>query len=322
MVEIFNFDEERVIGMRDSNTVKKTKTKSNESNNSQSNKKKPVNKSAKVQNGTKKIRKNKQKSKVVKQYRVLTPEQERRKKRVHKIVKICTIVIILLVAIILTMFSPLFNIKEIKVTGNSKITTETIMSLSGIIEGQNTYKVNKSEAESKIKEGNAYINKAKIKRILPSTLEIQVEERVATFMIEYGGGYVYIDNQGHMLEISNEKLEVPIIQGTSTEDEEIKVQSRLNNEDLRKMAIVLKIIDVANQVDIANLITRIDISNKEDYKLIFETEQKTAHLGDEFNMTNKMEYIKLFLEDEKTVPGEIFVNMDLNKRDPFFRKQI
>lgn len=265
---------------------------------------------------------NKYKVKEKKKPKILTPEQERRKKRVHKIIKICVIVLIIIVAIVLTMFSPLFNIKEIIVTGNNKLSEDTIISLSGIVEGQNTYKVNKSKVEDKIKEENAYIEKVSIKRKLPSVIEIQVQERAATFMIEYGGGYIYLNEQGYMLEISNEKLAIPIIQGMQTLDENIKVGNRICNEDLKKIATVSRIIESAQKVGIAEIITKVDISSEENYRVMFETEKKTAHLGDNTNLTNKMEYIKLFIEDEKTVPGEIFVNVDLNKRNPYFRKQI
>lgn len=322
MGETFDFDKEIVIGLENQNNKKKNihkeqVNKSNTTKNEKSNKFKKKNKNSKLQE--ERVKSNKVRKKVPK---VLSPEQERKRKRFCKIIKISAIIIIIVVVIVLTMFSPLFNIKEINVSGNSKLSSQTIISLSEVVEGENTYKINKGKVENKIKEGNAYIENVQIKRILPSTLEIQIEERVATFMLEYGGGYVYLNDQGYMLEISNEKLEVPTIQGTHTLDEDIKVGGRLCNEDLKEFSIILKIIESANQVGISNLISKIDISNDQDYKVIFETEQKTAHLGDKTNITNKMEFIKLFIEDEKAVPGEIFVNIDLNKRDPYFRQQI
>lgn len=359
MAKTFNFDDEVIIGLENPTSQKNNKSKKvstgkkkksvNQTNKIKNEKKQTNNlqkgniKSSKKQNtrqkdttrsnklavqqediksNKKQYNKKKRKPKVKKVPKVLTPEQEKTRKRIYKIIKIGIIILIIFIAIVLTMFSPLFNIKEILVSGNSKLSKDTIISLSGIIEGENTYKINKSKVEDKMKDSSAYIDNIKIKRILPSKIEIQVEERVATFMLEYGGGYVYLNEQGYILEISNEKLEIPIIQGASTSDENIKVGNRLCTEDLKKFSIVLKIMQSAIQADIAKLITKIDISNEENYKIVFETEQKTAHLGDGTNITNKIGYIQLFLEDEKTVPGEIFVNMDLNKRDPYFRKQI
>jgi len=299
--------DEVIIGL-ENGTEKKTKkvynNKSNKTKKSKSRNSKPkVQNNVKSRNNRKKeqiknkqnykneIRKsnNKKKKKKPKQ---LTPEQEIKMKKFYKILKIGVIVLIVFSAILLTMFSPLFNIKEIKISGNNKISKETITSLSGIEIGQNTYKISKSEVQRKVKE-NAYIDEVKVKRLLPSTIEIQVEEREATFIIEYGSGYVYLNNQGYMLEISNQKLELPMLQGTQTLDENIKVGGRLCKEDLENMTIVLKIIETASKIDIANLITKIDISNNTDYKIIFETEQKTAHIGDSSNINNKMRLYKI-----------------------------
>ena len=45
----------------------------------------------------------------------------------------------------------------------------------------------------------------------------------------------YINNQGYILEISKEKLNVPIITGQKTTLEEIKPGNRLQEEDLHKL---------------------------------------------------------------------------------------
>lgn len=78
--------------------------------------------------------------------------------------------------IIITMFSPIFNIKNIVVTGNEKITENEIISLSELQLEENTYKISKNKVRQKIKE-NAYIEEVNIKRKLPSELQISIVER-------------------------------------------------------------------------------------------------------------------------------------------------
>ncbi len=60
------------------------------------------------------------------------------------------------------LLSSFFNIHNIVVTGNEKITPEMIISLSGNRIRKNTFKVSKSEVEQAIKT-NAYIDSVKIK---------------------------------------------------------------------------------------------------------------------------------------------------------------
>ena len=84
-------------------------------------------------------------------------------------------------------------------------------------------------------------------------------------MLEYGNTYVYINNQGYILEISAIKLDSPIIKGYVTPLEEVKPGNRLSKDDLERLETVLSIIETANSNGIGNLITHIDVSNKKDY---------------------------------------------------------
>lgn len=308
--DLFSFDDEMVIGVnkkREENTPKKKKN--NTKNNSKKNKKKKNNKKAKNK----------------KTKRMLTDEeieiQRIKRMKKLKIAKYLMLIALFITLIVVTMFSPLFNIKSIVVTGNNKITQNEIISLSQVQLEENTYKINKYKVKQRIKE-NAYIEDVTIKRKLPSELQISIVERQVAFMIEYGASFVYIDNQGYILEISENKLELPILQGIQTESTQFEAGKRLENEDLQKMNTVLKIMEIAKNNDISNIITRIDIEDEENYKIIFETKEKTAYLGDNSNLNTKILTIKAILEKNEGIAGEIFVNMDLNTNYPIFRERV
>ena len=65
-----------------------------------------------------------------------------------------------------------------------------------------------------------------------------------------------------------------------------------------------------------------NIENKQNYKIIFEGEQKVAYIGDGSDLNTKMLNIKSILEREKDIPGEIFINMDLKTGYPTFRQTV
>ena len=102
----------------------------------------------------------------------------------------------------------------------------------------------------------------------------------------------------------------------------MKCGKRLQTEDLEKLPILAKVMELAQTNEIESLITRIDIADKENIKLIFETEEKIAYIGDGSNLITKILNIKVILEKEQGKAGEIFVNMDLNKEDPMFRERV
>ncbi len=248
-------------------------------------------------------------------------KKETKKSIIIKAIIKWTILLTALVAsIIFFMISPLFNIREIQVVGNQRVSKDTIISLSRLSIGENIYKTSSNKIKKNIKE-NAYIGRVDIKKILPNKIIINVKERKPTYMLEYASSYAYINNQGYILEISKEALEIPIITGYSTKDEDIIPGCRLNEEDLGKLEVVLKIMEVANGNEIGNLITRFNIQNKQDYIVIMDEEKKTIHLGDATNLSTRIPYVKAILTGEKGVEGDIFVNVDLNKQNAYFRRK-
>ena len=105
------------------------------------------------------------------------------------------------------------------------------------------FKYTKSQITENIKE-NSYVEAVKIKRKLPDEIKIEIKERTPKLMITYGNAYVYISNQGYMLEISQEYQNLTILKGIETQDEEIEIGKRLCNEDLKKLNTVFKIIAI------------------------------------------------------------------------------
>lgn len=306
--EIFDYNNEIVIGLKVLPEPKIDKKQNNKS--IKSNKVKDDELDIPFQKETQKVNTNN-----------VHKKKKKNKKLIFKITKWTTLLLVLIGGLICFLLSPVFNIKNINVYGNSKISTETIVSLSGISIDENMFKIRKADVINKIKQ-NAYIETVEITKKMSNTVEIEVKERTTTFLINIGQGYVYINNQGYILEVSSEKLELPIISGYITANADLIPGNRLNNDDLENLEVVLKIRDTAKSNEILNLITEIDISDEDNYKIIFGNDDKVAYLGDGTNLSTKMLYVKAMLEQEQGKPGEIFVNIDLNTEYPFFRERV
>ena len=81
---------------------------------------------------------------------------------------------------------------------------DKIIELSGINESINLFKLNENQVINNIKN-NAYIENVNVSRKLPNKVVLDVIERTAKYQLQFADSYVYINNQGYMLEISNEK---------------------------------------------------------------------------------------------------------------------
>lgn len=240
-----------------------------------------------------------------------TEKQIKKNRRIKFILKISALFVIIIGGTIFLMTSPLFNITEVKIINNSKFTEDTYISLSGITTGTNIYRISKNNIKEKIKS-NAYVENVEVSRKLPNIVEITVQERKATFMIQYANSYVYINNQGYMLEISDKKINVPIIKNIVTKEDNFIPGNRLCIDDLKKLEDVLKIMSCASSNGISDLITTIDINDSNNYILYLTKEKKTVFLGDSSNLIEKFLYLNTALNDTKKLEGNIYLNRDLN----------
>lgn len=319
----FSFDDEIVIGVTKKEEPKKQEKNNAKKKNANAKKQSPNKKKVEIAKGKKNPPKQ-VKKKPEKKPMLSSKEREKqnkKRKRVIRLVKYGVLSVLLITVILCAMYSPLFNIKTIEVEGNELVSDNEIISLSQIKIQENTFTLSKKKVRDRIKE-NAYIENITMIRKLPSTITLQIEERKPAYLLEYAGSYVYVDKQGYLLEINSEKLELPILQGAVTETAEFVVGNRLNKEDLVKLSTVLKIMELARNNEMESIITRIDIEDEENFKIIMETKEKTAHLGEASNLNTKILTIKAILEKTEGKAGDILVNMDLNKEYPVFRERV
>ena len=236
----------------------------------------------------------------------------RKKKKIKRIIKTIILLAIIIGGICFALISPIFNITDIQVIGNNKINSDTIVSLSQLQIGQNIFKFNKSKVANEIKT-NAYVENTKIKRKIPSKIEITIEEREQN----------YLNNQGYILEISEQKLDLPVIMGITTPQEQIVAGNRLNDEDLEKLETVIQIMNICKSYELDKKVSSIDITNKSDYIMYMEEEKKTIHLGSDSNLTNKMLYVPSILKENQGKEGTIYLNGNINGDfKPRFREKV
>lgn len=129
--------------------------------------------------------------------------------------------------------------------------------------------------------------------------------------------YAYINNQGYILEINGEKLNLPTIEGYITEETE--PGSRLKVEDLKKLNTVIQILNTAKEKGLTEKITNINIEDEQDLLILMETENKLIHFGNSKGINDKFVKLTAILEDTKDEKGEIFLG-DINK--VYFRKEV
>ena len=241
------------------------------------------------------------------------------RKKNRRILKLSLLFFIIAGMAIFIFVSPVFNISKIEVKGNEIISSDTIISLSGLKTNENIFRISKKNINNKLKE-NPYIKDVTIDRKLPRTVEINIDERKVAYQAKVINSYVYLDYQGYILEVSEKEKDVPIVEGFNTDQETILKANRLSGVDIDYLKVLLKIMENAQKNEISKLINKIIIKDNE-YILDLKNEKKTAYLGNAKDITNQMYYVKLIIEKEKDNEGKIFVNGNINSGfKPYFRE--
>ncbi|WMM23354.1 FtsQ-type POTRA domain-containing protein [Tissierella sp. MB52-C2] len=132
------------------------------------------------------------------------------------------LLIILIVSMsVLALNSDFFAINNIKVTGNSKLTKDNIISASSIKLGENIFKISTKLGNENL-EKLSYVKDVKIKRKFPREIIINITERKEIIQIKEISSFILVDIEGYILDIvdtENDKL--PQLRGLNTEYEKI-----------------------------------------------------------------------------------------------------
>ena len=323
--EKYNADNEIIIGVttatKEENQIAKRKKKK------QKEKRQPVRGQAK--NETQSARKPKAKKQTPQKPRkngksvyknTLSVEQElKRSRRKKRMISVCVVCFILLGVGIYLTTTPLFRIANIEVEGNEVLSDETCISLSKIeLDNTNIFAVTQNGIEKNLKE-NPYVESVTIKRKLPNTLQLEMKERKVAYQVAYQKDYLYLDEQGYVLEVGKEKKNVTKLKGLESTKEAIEVGKRVGDDDLKKLDTVLKIVNYCRYNLIKNAITEIDTSNISNYTIYFGKDGQVAYLGDASNLSERILNLKTILEKEKGNKGKIFVDGDLSQINGYFR---
>lgn len=146
---------------------------------------------------------------------------ERYKKRIKRRRIFLLAVFVVVVLICVCLFTPIFNITEITVTGNTVLSSEEIISTSGIEKGENVFRISKKRAKKKLNK-LAYVEGIEIKRKFPAKVVIEVDEAAQDIIIDTENEFIIMTIDGRVLEKTDDvsMITSPILYGVEIEEAE------------------------------------------------------------------------------------------------------
>ena len=150
-------------------------------------------------------------------------------------------------AVVFLLKSPFFNVKNFRVEGNSYYTDEEILVMGNCKTGGNIFiGIDTGDIRSRL-EKDAYMSSVKVKRVLPDTVKIQLEERKQTAAIVYGEKYVVVDGDGVVLRKTGVMPEITVLKGLTIS--KLSVGEKVETEEkvlLRQTLQMLSVMEKSN----------------------------------------------------------------------------
>ncbi len=231
--------------------------------------------------------------------RIVNRTNQRRKKNKRKklIIRsvICFLFLCIGVILVLTMF---FNINEITVTGDAVYSSEDIINTSDVIVGDNLIFISKDEINEKISTELPYVDSVKIKRHLPSGLELIITKTEAKYAIIQDGYYTLLNINGKVLESGLEFIGENITLLNMGEITSAELGASVVPENGKVFDKLMLVSDACEECGLTG-ITSIDLSDIYNIKLVYQG-RITLELGetDKDNTSKKLALGKSALETQ------------------------
>ena len=219
--------------------------------------------------------------------------------RVHKGRKIILFLILFMAILSIGGFfllnSDVFNVAEIKISGNNELDKDEIIRRAQISQGESIFNIRISQILENISK-MPYIKKVEVKRRLPQTIEIQVTEREGKILLKNISMYILIDDEGQILEKKDNIVKkLPILTGLKVIDidEGNNIFSEIDEEG------IIDLIKVSNQLNLLEKTDEINAKHINDIEINLNNGIDVA-FGTLDNVKYKLELLDEILKDIKS----------------------
>ena len=231
--------------------------------------------------------------------------KDKRKSAAYRRVRRRNITLGLLAFLILCgicIFTPVFGVSKISVTGNKILSDRDIIKASDIEIGDNFFFLDTGEIETAI-NALGYIDKVDVKRKFFTRIEIAVTEARESAYVAFSGNYVGIDVTGKVLSVNKSSKINPkkaVISGfkiKSVSKGEIIVPA---NES--KFRVVKEILKLLEGKKILPYTSKIELTDLKNIYLVLDTQTRII-LGNSDDLEYKIEYAKVILDKQPNARG-------------------
>lgn len=219
-------------------------------------------------------------------------------------------ILLVILFIYICISSSIFELKQIDVDGNSKITKSDIIKIGDIETGKNIFKYNLNDVEKKLLV-NPYIKYVKVSRKFPDKLVITIKENSEYAIIKEGASYIYIGENGLVLseqkDINNKNI--PLVSGIEIKNKKLNTKIKINSD---KSNDIILAIDTLKKNNMSRKVESIKINKNKMYMKTDDNTNIVLKIDEdiEYNI-NRLKAILVDLKSNNKKGG----NIDLTSKE-------
>ena len=234
--------------------------------------------------------------------RPATAAKRRRRRKSNMSLYYILVAIIVVAAVYFLSNFVFFRIDEITVSGSTYYSKESILNASIARKGDNLFRTDIKGIEERLSKLMVYADEVKVRRKLPSKLEITVVEAVPKYNFYQDGKYFIISESGKILENDKISPQPNLLIVDGFEIKNTSPGAKLKSEDSLKARILNELTENAEKLNFDGIV-KIDLSDRTDIRLFYENKIE-IRIGSSMDIPYKLRYVKKVIEAVHKTYGE------------------
>jgi cell division protein FtsQ len=208
--------------------------------------------------------------------------------------------------------APTLRISEIQVRGNRHLARGEVLTLLAGLEGQHLLQTDLEVWRRRVL-GSPWVEQAALRRVLPSTVEVVIRERLPIAIGRISGDLYLVDEQGLVIDEYGPNyaaFDLPIVDGlsdTSDAGDPVVDPARAG-----LAASLLRALEA--QPALMKRISQIDVASAHDAVVLLDQDPALVHVGDEQFVERLQRYLELHEALHARVPDIEYVDLRFDDR--------
>ncbi len=208
--------------------------------------------------------------------------------------------------------APTLHVSQIVVRGNQHLARGEVLALLAGLEGQHLLQTDLEVWRRRVL-GSPWVEHATLRRVLPSTVEVVIRERLPIALGRIRGDLYLVDEQGRVIDEFGPnygQFDLPIVDGLS--DHSATGEPVVDPARAGLAASLLRALQ--GQPALMQRVSQIDVSSAHDAVVLLDQDRALVHLGDEQFVERLQRYLELHEALHARVPDIEYVDLRFDDR--------